>query len=84
MLKSKIIGTGAHIPSRKISNKYFLNHTFFGPDQIAIEQSAETIIRKFKAITGIENRWYAPEGMTASEMGNPGGGRSYSKCPGRK
>ncbi|MDH5826711.1 3-oxoacyl-ACP synthase III family protein [Sphingobacterium faecium] len=69
MLKSKIIGTGAHIPSRKISNEYFLNHTFFGPDQIAIEQSAETIIRKFKAITGIENRWYAPEGMTASEMG---------------
>jgi 3-oxoacyl-[acyl-carrier-protein] synthase III len=68
MARSKIIGTGAHIPIQNIANDYFLNHTFFNNDRTAIEQSSETIIRKFKAITGIEQRRYAPVGTVASDM----------------
>lgn len=69
MNRSKIIATGAYIPTEKISNKHFLGNLFFEHTHTAILQPTETIIRKFKAITGIEERLYAPEGMTASDMG---------------
>lgn len=69
MARSKIIGTGAHIPTQNIANDYFLNHTFFNSDGTPIEQSSEKIIQKFKAITGIAQRRYAPEGTVASDMG---------------
>lgn len=65
---SKIIASGAYIPSLTIPNDHFLGNTFFGPDQSAIPQPNPIIIKKFKAITGIEERRYAPEGMTASDM----------------
>lgn len=65
---SKIIASGAYIPSLSIPNDHFLGNSFFGPDQAAISQPTDIIIKKFKAITGIEQRRYAPEGMTASDM----------------
>ena len=69
MPRSKIIGTGACIPVNNISNDTFLGNTFFGTDQKVIEQLPENIIRKFSDITGIENRRYAAEGTTASDLG---------------
>ncbi|KAA2238380.1 ketoacyl-ACP synthase III [Chitinophaga agrisoli] len=69
MIRSKIIGTGAHIPIQNVTNDYFLNNTFYNNDHTVIEQSPETIIRKFKAITGIEQRRYAPVGMAVSDIG---------------
>lgn len=69
MIRSKITGTGAHIPAQNVTNEHFLNHIFYNEDHTEIEQSPETIIRKFKAITGIEQRRYAPEGKVASDMG---------------
>lgn len=68
MLRSKIIATGCYIPEQDVPNESFANHSFFTAEQSAIEQPAETIIRKFKAITGIERRRYAP-GLTASAIG---------------
>ncbi|MGJ1420461.1 3-oxoacyl-ACP synthase III family protein [Sphingobacterium spiritivorum] len=68
MLRSKIIGTGACIPTEIIPNSYFLNHNFFGTDKVEINQSPETIIQKFSAITGIKSRRYASKGLTASDM----------------
>ncbi len=69
MARSKITGTGAHIPSQNIANDYFLNYIFFNNDHTKLDQSSETIIRKFTAITGIEQRRYAPVGMVASDIG---------------
>ncbi|ERJ57413.1 3-oxoacyl-ACP synthase III family protein [Sphingobacterium paucimobilis] len=69
MIRSKIIGTGAYIPTEVIANHCFLNSDFFTDDGSKIEQSTETIIRKFKAITGIEQRRYARQGISASDMG---------------
>lgn len=69
MIRSKIISTGAYIPAEKIPNGDFLNNTFFDQDRVLIRQPTETIIRKFKAITGIEERRYAAQGVAASDMG---------------
>lgn len=69
MIRSKIIGTGAYIPTEVIGNDFFLNNTFFTDEHAQIQQPIDTIIRKFKAITGIEQRRYAPLGIAASDMG---------------
>lgn len=69
MSGSKIIATGAYIPTVDVPNQSFTSHSFFDPYHHVIEQPAETIIQKFTTITGIESRRYAPEGMTASDMG---------------
>ncbi len=68
-MRSKIIGTGAYIPELIIDNDYFLGHTFYGPDKKMIVQPQETIIRKFREITGISQRRYAAAGITSSDMG---------------
>lgn len=69
MIRTKIIATGAYVPTEVIDNDFFLSHTFFTDEQTEIQQPVETIIRKFKAITGIEQRRYAPLGIGASDMG---------------
>ncbi|MDR2285577.1 MAG: ketoacyl-ACP synthase III, partial [Sphingobacterium sp.] len=69
MIRSKIIATGAYIPTEIVDNQHFLGSNFFTDDQTKIEQPTETIIRKFKVITGIEQRRYAPLGIAASDMG---------------
>lgn len=69
MSASKIIATGAYIPTIDVPNELFTVRSFFGTDQKAIEQPTETIIQKFSMITGIKRRRYVPEGMTASDMG---------------
>ncbi len=69
MSASKIIATGAYIPTVDVPNEQFTDRLFFGTDLKAIEQPTGEIIRKFSLITGIERRRYAPEVMTASDMG---------------
>lgn len=63
-----ITGIGSYIPTLDIANESFMDHTFFDTDHQIFPQPVETMIRKFKAITGIARRRYAPEGMTASDM----------------
>lgn len=69
MLITRIIGTGAYMPDRDVSNESFLDRVFFDANQQVIPQPSETIIRKFSAITGIERRRYVSTGVTASDMG---------------
>lgn len=68
MLKSKIIATGAYIPTEIIPNENFLNHTFYDADQKLIRQPNQEIIRKFKNITGISERRYAEKSIKSSDM----------------
>ena len=68
MLKSKIIATGAYIPTEIIPNENFLNHTFYDADQKLIRQPNQEIIRKFKNITGISERRYAEMSIKSSDM----------------
>ena len=69
-MKIKITGTGSYIPSLVETNDAFHNHTFLNSDGSAINASNETIVRKFKAITGIDERRYAKDHLNTSDLGS--------------
>ena len=69
-MKIKITGTGSYIPSYVEKNSAFHNHTFLNSDGSAINASNETIVRKFKAITGIDERRYAKKHLNTSDLGS--------------
>ncbi len=64
----KITGLGSYIPTEKIPNTHFENHTFLDEKGTVFKQNNATIIRKFVAITGIKERRYAPKDMNASDL----------------
>lgn len=68
MIRSKIIATGAYIPTERIPNTYFLSTTFFERDHSVVHNTTETVIQKFEDITGISERRYAPQGVAASDI----------------
>jgi 3-oxoacyl-[acyl-carrier-protein] synthase-3 len=63
-----ITGTGSYIPSLKVTNKDFGKHQFLNSDGSPFKQDNDVIIEKFKAITGIEERRYAPKEYTTSNL----------------
>lgn len=68
MKRSVITGTGSYIPSEIKSNKDFTASDFYTEQQEKIDTPTDVIVEKFKAITGIEERRYAEESMTTSDM----------------
>jgi 3-oxoacyl-[acyl-carrier-protein] synthase-3 len=68
MLRSIITGTGSYIPSVIRKNNDFISKHFFTEDKRPIDRPQQEIVDKFKQITGIEERRYAPENITASHM----------------
>jgi 3-oxoacyl-[acyl-carrier-protein] synthase-3 len=69
MISSIITGTGSYIPEIKKENKKFLENCFLNADGTEISSDNELIIEKFKAITGIEERRYAPSKYNTSDLG---------------
>lgn len=65
----KITGLGSYIPESVARNDMFGKHKFHNMDGSTINSENEVIIEKFKAITGIEERRYAPDDMNSSDMG---------------
>jgi len=68
-LRTVITGTGAYIPVETKTNQEFSVHDFYGEDHELIKAPVGEIVKKFKLITGIEERRYVPPGMTASDIG---------------
>ena len=64
-----ITGTGSYIPDVKKLNTDFLSHVFYTENGEKITDPIERTIDKFKKITDIEERRYAPENMTCSDLG---------------
>ncbi len=64
----KITGTGNYIPSVIEENEKFKHHTFLNSDGSSFKHANQVIIEKFKAITGIKERRYAKESLTASDL----------------
>ncbi|WP_010521612.1 3-oxoacyl-ACP synthase III family protein [Aquimarina agarivorans] len=64
----KITGLGSYIPNKVIANEDFENHSFLNIDGSNFKQNNKTIIKKFVAITGIEERRYASENLNTSDM----------------
>jgi 3-oxoacyl-[acyl-carrier-protein] synthase III len=62
-MRNIITGTGSHIPS--IIKK---NEDFFNEGQKKLPNSNEIIIKKFEAITGIEERRYISSELRNSDI----------------
>lgn len=68
MNHSKISGTGSYIPLIIKQNADFLNEEFLNADGSDFAYENPEIIEKFKAITGIEERRYANDAFTTSDL----------------
>lgn len=64
-----ITGTGSCVPPNRVTNQDFAKNKFFDTGGQAFEASHEEIAEKFKAITGIQERRYVDEDVTASDIG---------------
>jgi len=68
MKNSAITGTGCYIPTIVQENAKFSEHEFLNADGTPFPSSNEIIIKKFKSITGIEERRYASKEFSASDL----------------
>ncbi|MCH3883149.1 MULTISPECIES: 3-oxoacyl-ACP synthase III family protein [Tenacibaculum] len=68
MISAKITGTGAYIPTIKKENVKFAKSEFLNADGSSFNAENTVIIDKFKTITGIEERRYAENNFTASDL----------------
>ncbi len=68
MGSSIIIGSGRCIPDEVIQNKDFVSQNFYTESYELINQPSEIVIDKFKKITGIEERRYARQDVTSSDL----------------
>ncbi len=64
----KITGTGSYIPSSIAKNDNFNKHHFLDTDGSELKHPNAVIIEKFKAITGIDERRYAFDNLTSSDL----------------
>ncbi len=64
----KITGTGSYIPSIVEKNEDFYQHQFLNADGSSINSTNETIVEKFKAITGIQERRYVNDNQINSDI----------------
>ena len=68
-MSAKILGVGSCLPSLRMTNQDFIAHRFYKDIDQPFEDSNETIIEKFKEITGIQERRYAQRDQTNSDLG---------------
>ena len=63
-----ITGTGSYIPTEKVTNKDFTVHNFYAEDSQRIETEPTEVVEKFRQITGIAERRYAPANLNTSDL----------------
>ena len=68
MIRTVITGTGSFIPPEVKTNRDFTAHNFYAEDSKPIETAPALVAEKFRQITGIEERRYAPSGMESSDL----------------
>ncbi len=68
-MNAKITGVGSYIPKKVVKKESFLEHEFYNEDGTVFKQNNEIIIKKFIAITGIEERCYAEDDLVTSDLG---------------
>jgi 3-oxoacyl-[acyl-carrier-protein] synthase-3 len=67
-INTVITGTGSYVPSLVKKNEDFLNNRFLNEDGTEFAYDNETIIEKFQAITGIQERRYATDEHNSSDL----------------
>lgn len=68
MVRTVIIGSGCFIPDEVKTNRDFTVHDFYGEDHCRVATPPDIITQKFKEITGIEERRYAKQDQTSSDL----------------
>lgn len=68
MWRTVITGSGSYIPEIIIKNEDFENRQFVDQSGKAIPGRVESVIQKFRQITGIEERRYAKPGQNTSDI----------------
>ncbi|AEV97822.1 3-oxoacyl-ACP synthase [Niastella koreensis] len=68
MSSALITGTGCYIPPVIKKNSDFVPGKFYTENNLPINVPMVDVIEKFRAITGIRERRYAPDEMSASHM----------------
>jgi 3-oxoacyl-[acyl-carrier-protein] synthase-3 len=68
MLRSVITGSGSYIPTLIQSNTDFANHLFYQENKKPLEVPSDQVVEKFRQITGIAERRYAPSEMNTSDI----------------
>src|SRR5436190_6472896 len=68
LITTVITGTGSYIPDFVKTNADFASHNFYAEDNTALGIEPHVIVEKFKQITGIEERRYAPDDINSSDM----------------
>jgi 3-oxoacyl-[acyl-carrier-protein] synthase III len=69
MLRSVITGSGSYIPPFVQTNQDFAEHAFYNNDGTPLAIDPAEVVNKFKKITGIEERRYTTDDLTASHLG---------------
>lgn len=72
-MRAKITGVGSYIPDVVRKNEEFLNHEFLNNDGTSFGSDNKTIIKKFVAITGIEERRYMTDEQLTSDIATAAG-----------
>lgn len=67
-MRAKITGVGSHIPDVVRKNEEFMHHEFLNNDGSSFGSDNATIIEKFVAITGIEERRYMSSELVTSDI----------------
>ncbi|WP_194852144.1 3-oxoacyl-ACP synthase III family protein [Nonlabens antarcticus] len=67
-MKAKITGVGSYIPDVVRTNEEFMGHHFLNNDGTSFGSDNATIIKKFVAITGIEERRYISDDLFTSDI----------------
>jgi 3-oxoacyl-[acyl-carrier-protein] synthase-3 len=64
----KITGSGSYIPSEVVTNSDFAKHVFLNDDGTPFPQPNDIIAKKFRDITGIEERRYVTDDLNTSDI----------------
>lgn len=67
-MKIKITGIGSYIPEIKVANTDFSKHVFLNQDGTSFAYPNDIVVKKFKSITGIEERRYASPKQNTSDL----------------
>lgn len=66
----QFIGTGSHLPERRVPNAAFLDHAFFGADGVPLDPADNArLLAKFVEITEITERRWTCDDLAASDLG---------------
>ena len=68
LMTTVITGSGCYIPEFVKTNRDFTGHNFYAEDNSVLDIEPHIIVEKFKKITGIEERRYAPSNIDSSDM----------------